>query len=367
MLETAQTEIGDFFAWLFSDGTQWAIWASVAIAVFIGLRFLRAVIAGLFKSSKRPPNSFRNIVGSVVAGTTSLFLLILAFFVTAPFTINEMPEKWDGMLATAFMVISVLQFAFWLRVIARALLDRMVDKHDDDVSSIENARALITVLVNVAIFAFAAITILDNLGQDVGALIAGLGVGGIAIALAAQSVVKDLFASVSILLDKPFIRGDFIIWKGDFMGTVQRIGLKTTQVRSLTGEQIVVSNDQLLSNEIRNYKRMYERRVVLGFGVTYQSPREALEALPGRVQEIVEAQEKARFDRCHMAKYADSSINFELVFFVLSPDYNVYMDVQQDILFGIHRVLEDMNLDFAYPTRTLFIEGTEAPAENAAT
>ena len=355
MLETVTTEVEDYMSWLTSEGTDWAIWVTVAIGIFIGARFLRAIVAGIFRSSKKPANSPTNLIAEFISATSSLYLLILAFSATAPFLMPDLPEQYANGLRIATMIATALQVAFWARVVASAVLEGAVQHHAQDASTLRNARSLISLFLNIAIFAIAIVFILQNLGQNVGALIAGLGVGGIAIALAAQNIFKDLFASLSIILDRPFVRGDFIVWNG-YMGNVDRIGLKTTRVKALSGEQLVVSNDQLLSNEIQNFKRMNERRVLVTVGVTYQTPRASLEALPDRIKALIEGRDLCRFDRCHMAGYADSSINFETVFYILSPEYNTYMDEKQEILLDIHALFEEMGIDFAYPTRTLFVQ-----------
>jgi small-conductance mechanosensitive channel len=172
-------------------------------------------------------------------------------------------------------------------------------------------------------------------------------------------VLGDLFASLSIVLDKPFVIGDFII-VGDHMGSVERVGLKTTRVRSLSGEQLVFSNSDLLNSRIRNYKRMFERRVGFTVGVTYQTPPDLLERAPGIIREIIEAEEGVRFDRSHFMQFADSSLNIETVYYVLSPDYNTYMDVHQRIGLAVFRRFGEEGLDFAYPTQTVFLEQTAA-------
>jgi small-conductance mechanosensitive channel len=198
--------------------------------------------------------------------------------------------------------------------------------------------------------------VLDNVGIDVTALVAGLGVGGIAVALAVQNVLGDLFASLSIALDKPFTLGDFLIID-DYMGSVEHIGLKTTRIRSLSGEQLVFSNTDLLKSRIKNYGRMFERRVVFKIGVTYQTPRDKIELIPTIIREAIESQEPVRFDRSHFQAYGDFSLLFETVYYVLKPDYNLYMDIQQAINLEIHRRFEQESIEFAYPTQTLILQG----------
>jgi small-conductance mechanosensitive channel len=202
---------------------------------------------------------------------------------------------------------------------------------------------------------------LDNLGYNVSALLAGLGIGGIAVALALQNVLGDLFASLSITLDKPFVTGDFII-VGDLLGTVSHVGLKTTRVTSLSGEQLVFSNSDLLSSRIRNFKRMSERRVVFSFGVLYQTPVSQLEEIPAIVREIVESTDTTRFDRAHFKEFGDSAYLYEVVYYVREPDYNLYMDRQQQINLELCRRFEERGIEFAYPTRTLHLASDTGPA-----
>jgi small-conductance mechanosensitive channel len=183
-------------------------------------------------------------------------------------------------------------------------------------------------------------------------------VGSIAVALAIQNILADLFASLSIALDQPFVIGDFII-VDDYLGTVENIGLKTTRVRSLSGEQLVFANNDLLNSRIRNYKRMGERRVLFTFGVIYQTPIEQLEQISAWVKEIIQTHEQARFDRAHFKSFGDSALVFEVVYYVQSPDYNLYMDIQQAINLALMKRFEKNGIEFAYPTQTLFIAKQE--------
>lgn len=206
----------------------------------------------------------------------------------------------------------------------------------------------------LALWAAVLLLVLDNLGVQVTTLLAGLGIGGVAVALALQSILGDLFASVSILVDKPFEIGDFII-VGDLMGTVEHIGLKSTRVRSLSGEQIIFGNTDLLGSRIRNFKRMYERRVVFSIGVTYDTPYAKVAAIPGWIRALVEAQPDVRFDRAHLAKFGPSSLDYEVVYFVKRADYNLYMDRQQSIHLALLRRFEEEGVAFAFPTQTLHV------------
>jgi MscS family membrane protein len=202
--------------------------------------------------------------------------------------------------------------------------------------------------------------ILDQLGFDITALVAGLGIGGVAIALAVQNVLGDLFASLSIVLDKPFVVGDTIN-VGDMTGTVEYIGIKTTRLRSLSGEMIVFSNNDLLKSRIRNFRVMQERRIVFAVQVTYDTAQEKLERIPGMLRAAVENRKQTRFDRAHFKGFSESALDFEVVYFVTTPDYNVYMDVQQAINLEIYRRFVEEKIEFAYPTRTLIVHGADAP------
>jgi small-conductance mechanosensitive channel len=224
---------------------------------------------------------------------------------------------------------------------------------ESDAASVTTIAAL-GFLGRVAIWAIVALLAMENLGVDVTALVAGMGVGGIAVALAAQNILGDLFASLSIVLDKPFVLGDNIA-VGTDVGKVEKIGLKTTRLRSISGELLVFSNADMLQSRIRNFKRMSERRVVFAVGVTYQTPYEKLAAIPGMLREAVESQSGVRFDRAHLKELAGSSINFEVVYFMLTPDYLPYMDTQQAICLGLVKKFSAEGIELAYPTQKLFV------------
>jgi small-conductance mechanosensitive channel len=212
----------------------------------------------------------------------------------------------------------------------------------------------------VALWTSVTILVLSACGVEVTPLLAGLGVGGIAVGFALQKILGDIFCSVAIVLDRPFEVGDFII-TGDHMGTVERIGVKTTRVRSLEGEQIIFPNSNLLDSRIRNCKRMTERRVVFSFAMPYATPVAALERIPGLVKEIIQGIERTRFDRAHFAAFGDSALHFEVVYYVLDPDYNLSMDIQQQINLALFRQLDERGVSFAFPSRRLYVEGTGVP------
>ena len=206
------------------------------------------------------------------------------------------------------------------------------------------------------IWSFVLLLSLDNLGVNITALVAGMGIGGIAVALALQNILGDLFSSLTIVLDRPFVVGDFLIL-GEHMGSVEHIGLKTTRIRSLSGEQIIFSNSDLLGSRIRNYGRMYERRVCLTLGVTYDTSLPKLRKIPDIIRNAIESQSETRFDRAHFKAHNSYSLDFEYVYYVLKSDYNIFMDTQQAINFYIHEKFESEGIEFAFPTQTIYVEG----------
>jgi small-conductance mechanosensitive channel len=286
----------------------------------------------------------------VASRTTLPFLLVVAAL--AGFAVFGVQGRAASLLRTIATVALFWQAGLWASTAAAAWLDhrRALTLLED--KAVAGSAGVIRFVLRVAIWAVVLLLTLDNLGIDVTALIAGLGIGGIAVALALQNVLGDLLASLSITFDRPFVLGDFLI-VGEHMGSVEYIGIKSTRLRSLTGEQIVMSNADLLASRLRNYGRMHERRVVFRLGVTYETTRDRLTAIAPRLREIVESQDGVRFERAHFASYGPYSLDFEVVYHVLSPDYGRYMDAQQAINFRIHEAFEALGVRFAYPTQTL--------------
>ena len=210
----------------------------------------------------------------------------------------------------------------------------------------------IQAIVSPVVWVIGALILLENLGIEISTIVAGLGIGGIALALAAQAVLGDLFSYFVVVVDRPFDVGDFVIFD-DIMGTVERLGIKNSRIRALSGEQIIVPNGELTGARLHNYKQMQERRVVFTLGLVYHTQADALETIPGLLQDIIEEQEEVRFDRAHFKGYGDFSLIFEVVYYVLSSDYSRYMDIQQRINFTIFRRFEERDLEFAFPTQTV--------------
>jgi small-conductance mechanosensitive channel len=292
------------------------------------------------------------IAAYVVRRTKGWFLFAVAVYAASQFV--DISDKAHIWIDRATLILALLQAGAWLSAgFTRFLHSRRQQELEESPDGVA-AMDILSFLSRVAIWTIVLLAILDNLGVNITTLIAGLGVGGIAVALAAQNILSDLFASLSIVLDKPFVVGDFLIM-GEFLGTVERVGIKTTRLRSLSGEQLVFSNNDLLNSRIRNYGRMQERRVVFALGVTYQTSAETLKRIPDIIRKAVEAQADIRFDRAHFQKYGAFSLDFEVVYHVLSADYNQYMDIQQAINLQIFSNFEAEGIEFAYPTQTLYV------------
>lgn len=259
-------------------------------------------------------------------------------------------QKGSNMMAVLIFTYFGIRFSIGLLL---PLIELIISKRPTGFNN-KHTLKVVNTLVKILLWTIAAIVLLDNLGIKVSALITGLGIGGIAIALATQSILGDLFSYFIIFFDRPFELGDFII-VGDFMGTVENIGIKTTRIRSLGGEEIVFSNTDLTSSRVRNYKRMNLRRIVFKFGVVYQTATEILKEIPKIIEKIIKEIKDTTFDRTHFAGFGAYSLDFEVVYYVLSNDYNKYMDIQQEINLKIKEEFAERNIEFAYPTQSLFI------------
>jgi small-conductance mechanosensitive channel len=267
-------------------------------------------------------------------------------------------------LLRAVIVVLLLQAGLWASALVVALLKEYQSRNLETDPAAATTIGALVFIGRLIVWTLVFVIALDNLGVDITALVTGLGIGGIAVALAVQNVLGDLLASLSIVLDKPFVVGDFLA-VDDLLGSVEDVGLRTTRLRSLSGEQLVFSNTDLLKSRVRNFGRMYERRILFGIGVTYDTPREKLQRIPGILREAVESQEKVRFDRAHFKAFGPYSLDFEVVYYVTVPDYGAYMDVQQAVNFRIHERFEEAGIEFAFPTQTLHLVRPDAAGTEA--
>lgn len=347
-MEFLQTQIA-------SNSLQsWLIAAVVAVVVLLLAGIFRLIlIKQLIRLEKGNEVPLWPILLAVVRRTKWLFLFIFALFIGLLFI--EIPTSSRRIINSIVIVSLVIQIGLWVAIALKVMIEQYRQKQlEKDPASITTLN-LLNFIGRITIWSIVLLLVLDNLGFNITTLVAGLGVGGIAVALAMQTILGDLFASLSIVLDKPFVVGDFLV-VGDLLGSVEYVGLKTTRLRSLSGEQLIFSNSDLLKSRIRNFGRMYERRVQFDIGVTYQTPREKLIKIPEIIRQAVEKQDKTRFDRSHFKEYGDFALIFESVYYVIGADYNLYMDIQQAINLHVHERFEQEGIEFAYPTQTLFIQ-----------
>ncbi|HEX5053743.1 MAG TPA: mechanosensitive ion channel domain-containing protein [Planctomycetota bacterium] len=336
---------------------QWLIGIGATVVALFVLSIARRQIAsrvGTYLAKKS--QSGAAFVGRLLQRTSWWLVLVLSVWFGA--SLLTLAPTVSRLIQGAVVLVVSLQALSWameaVEFGVQTFLQRRRDQHGADDPALATAAPAIRFLGRLVVIVVIALLALQNLGVDVTAMIAGLGVGGIAIALAVQNILGDLFASLSIVLDKPFVVGDFIV-VGDRAGTVEKIGLKTTRVRSLSGEQLIFANSDLLGSRIQNFKRMRERRIVFTLGVTYQTPMDTVAKLAAVIKDCITAQPKARFDRSHFKSFGASSLDFESVYWVLDADYGVYMDTQQAINLAIGRRFQEMGVDFAYPTQTVFL------------
>lgn len=324
---------------------------TVALAVLVALKALLLKQLERWRSGRRL--EFLGYPEQLIAATRFTSLAVIALLVAvSQLDLDARQEKW---LHYAWVIALVVQIAVWANCLVTVSVERSFARHRGSDPSAATHLMMVGIAARIAVWTIAVLAALDNLGFNITTLMASLGIGGIAVALAVQNILGDLFSSISIALDKPFVIGDFIT-VDDYMGTVEYVGLKTTRIRSLGGEQIIFSNTELLKNRIRNFKRMEERRAQFQFGVSYDTPPDRLEAIPAMLREIVEAAgEKIRFDRAHFTSFGDSALNFEVVYFVLDPDYNLYMDLQQEFNLKLMRRLRERGVSFAHPMLTLHV------------
>ena len=341
---------------------NWLIALLVVFGVMGIVRlFTGVILRRLSTLAQKTATDVDDFIADLLRRTKWLLLLLLSLY-AATFIVTLDPRV-EAVISTIAAIALLIQAAIWAGGGITFWLTRYRKRKLEEDPSTATTFSALGFLIRLALWSVVLLLILDNLGIDITALVTGLGIGGIAVALAIQNILGDLFASLSIVLDKPFVIGDFII-VGDLLGTVEKIGLKTTRVRSLSGEQLVFSNNDLLQSRIRNYKRMFERRILFSFGVIYQTPADKLEAIPGMVREIIDSLEDARFDRAHFKEFGNFSLNFEVVYYVLKPDYNIYMSKQQAINLALYRRFKEEGIEFAYPTQTLFLAGEQTTEKN---
>ena len=343
----------DFTAWLSAHSLQLLLALVAGTLIFFllyGAKWLGVRICG----SDPEQTHWRTIIGRVLARTRIWFMAAAAARLVIGY--SQAPELVHTTVNVIFTVTTTLQVALWAREIILGVIEHRAGGLEQS-SSLGSAMDIIRLLVTVAIFTIATIVILDNLGANVTGLVAGLGIGGIAIGLAAKGIFDDLFSALSIIFDKPFRRGDSIRWD-QTAGTVEQIGLKSTRVRSTTGEEVVISNTNLLNKEVHNFQRLNRRRILQQFGIVYQTPPELCARIPDIVKEIVASCDKCAFVRCGMSGFGASSLDYALEFDVKSEVWQKVFDARHQVLTALLARFNREGIEFAYPTQTSF---TAAP------
>lgn len=332
-------------AWMIALGVCAAIFGIVNLL----LRFVKGRVAAFALHSD---TVWDDVLVHALQKTKQTFVVLVSLYGGSTFLV--LPSRVTQLFGVVVAVAVLVQLGLWLSsglsFWLRGYTQRQLE-HDRGIATTVSA---IGFMAKVVIWVLLLLVALDTAGINVTAMVAGLGIGGIAVALAAQNILGDVFASLSIVMDKPFVLGD-AIRVGDMIGTVEKIGLRTTRVRSISGEGIVFPNGDLLKSRIRNFGSMAQRRVIFEIGVTYQTTREQLTRIPGIIRDAVTANTDMRFDRSHFMRYGDFALNFETVYFVLTPDYNRYMDIHQAVLLTIHEQFEAEGIEFAFPTQTLIL------------
>ena len=337
--------------------TRWLVALGIALVVLVGMRIVAAVVSKRVRAiAERTATDIDDLVAELLDKTKFLFVLIVAVWAgSLSLSLSLLAQNRVGSLLILGLL---LQAGFWGTGIVNYVIARYRKRIEDEDPGVATTMGAVGLLARVLVWSILLLMALDTLGIDITALLAGVGVGGIAVAFAIQGILGDLFASISILLDKPFVVGDFIV-VGEVQGSVEHVGLKTTHLRSISGEQIVIGNSDLLASRIRNYGRMAERRASFQVGVVYGTPSEKLKRVPEMIREAIERQQDTRFDRCHFKSYGDSALIYDTVFYMVVPDYTSLLDTQQAVNLELYERFEREGIEFAFPTQTLFLNVEE--------
>ena len=341
----------------------WALGAAIVLA-FVFNFILKRFVRSFASFAEKTETELDDLVSALLEKTS--IMLIIIFSVYAATFFLDLTGQLKEFRKSVVVICLLVQVGFW----GSGFIDYYVAKKLAGIdvgsgASITHIRSL-GFLVKSVLWIVLVILTIDNLGFDPTTIIAGLGVGGIAVALALQNVLGDLIASLSIILDKPFEVGDFIV-VDNMSGDVEHIGLKTTRLRSISGEQLVLSNNDLLQSRVKNYKRMDTRRILFSLGVVYETSYDNLVRIPVLIKEIIDTEPKARFVRAHFRSYGDFALNYEIVYFVLTPLFDDYMDIQQNVNLKIFKKFSEEGIEFAYPTRKVFLESMDVASAGAMT
>jgi len=333
---------------------DWGLALCAFLVTFTVLPLVRGYVARHARHQVGETHSVPvELILRLIPRTSRLFLWIVA--IKAAESLLQLPASVHRALSVLVLVVAWLQVGLWAMEAVRYFLDRQRRSRGEQDTGFVSSLAVINFIAGLGIWTLVALLALDNLGVNITALVAGLGIGGIAIALAVQTILGDLLASLSITLDKPFTVGDNVV-VDDCSGKVEHIGIKSTRIRSVGGEQIIMSNADLLRSRLRNFGRMDERRGLMTIGIAYETPREKIAAVAGLIEQVIRAQPGIRFERCHFKELGAYALNFEAVFFVLKPGLDVLLDAQHAINLGLLHAFDAEGIELAYPTQRLLLD-----------
>ncbi len=315
--------------------------------------FRRIFINRIKKISDKKTTEIYEAILNSIKNISPIFYLVIAFYI--PSKILVLPATINRWIYAIFVIVVVIEIIRAAQTLADYFIKTVILKKESNKAKTETAFAGIKLIFNIILWTIGILLILSNIGINVTSLVAGLGIGGIAVALAIQNILGDIFSSFSIYFDKPFEIGDFIV-VGEHMGVVKKIGIKTTRLQSIQGEEIVISNKELTSTRIQNFKKMRKRRVVLNFGLVYGTKTEKLKEADEIVKKAISDIKDIEFDRCHFMEFGDFSLKFEAVYFVDSGDFAVFRDRQEEVNIRIKEKFEKAGIEMAFPTQTLHIE-----------
>ncbi|HPN87844.1 MAG TPA: mechanosensitive ion channel family protein [Candidatus Omnitrophota bacterium] len=313
----------------------------------------KILLVHLKKIALKTVNDLDDFIVEMLSRIGFPVLVVVSLSLSSHFLV--LTESWRSVVRYALVIVLTIQAMVLAQELMRYLVTKAYQKKlkTQDASIESMVRSIMNVLRWI-IWALGSVFILDNLGVNISALMAGIGIGGVAVAMASQAILGDVFSALSIFLDKPFEIGDFVIID-DFRGTIEYIGVKTTRIRSLSGEQLIFANSDLTKSRIKNYKRMDSRRAVFQFGIVYQTPVEKVKKAKEIVKDIFGTMAGVRLDRVHFQSFGDFSLIYEVVYYVLAPDYNTYMDKQEYINLSLMEAFQKEGISFAYPTQTLYV------------
>lgn len=337
----------------FMEGHYVEFLAFAVVSYFFLWVIKNVLISTLRKISQKTTSYIDDLIVDTIYCTRQYFIMALALFLGSK--VLSLGPDTVGIINKTMLFVGAFQVISWGKAFINGWMKLTLRKRNYDPAA-KMSLDFVGILAKFGFISIVILFMLNNMGVDVTTFVTGLGIGGVAIALATQRILGDLFSSLSIVMDKPFVVGDPVNVAPDISGQIEQVGLKTTRIKSTTGEQIIISNSDLLAARIRNFKRMEERRVAFFLGVSYGSSREKLKLLPGLFEELIKSHPSTRFDRVHLVRFGTSSLDFEIVYFMTVPDYLVFADTHQAILYGIMEILETQGVELARPAQHLMIQ-----------